>query len=50
MIYVTFTSNYNPATRFWIEERISGESFVLRLNREVEESSKFSWWIVNSKQ
>jgi hypothetical protein len=47
LIYVTFTSNYRPATRFWIEDRIEGESFVLRLDRDVEQDSNFSWWIIN---
>lgn len=47
LIYVTFTSDYSPATRFWVEDRKQGESFVLRLDKSVDADSVFSWWIVN---
>ncbi len=47
LIYVTFTSDYSPATRFWIEDRKKGESFVLRLDKPVDIDGIFSWWIVN---
>lgn len=47
LIYVTFSSNYNPATRFWIENRVAGEYFLLKLDKNVEVDSRFSWWIVD---
>ena len=47
LIYVTFTSDYTPATRYWVESRKKGESFVLKMDKIVNIDSQFSWWIVN---
>jgi len=47
LIYVTFTSDYTPATRYWVESRKKGESFVLKTDKIVDTDSQFSWWIVN---
>lgn len=47
LIYVTFTSDYTPATRYWVESRKKGESFVLKMDKVVDQDSQFSWWIVN---
>ncbi len=47
LIYVTFTSDYTPATRYWVESRKKGESFILKMDKIVDIDSQFSWWIVN---
>ncbi|QQS44650.1 tail fiber domain-containing protein [Candidatus Roizmanbacteria bacterium] len=47
LIYVTFTSDYTPATRYWVESRKKGESFILKTDKIVDKASQFSWWIVN---
>lgn len=47
LIYVTFTSDYSPATRYWVEGRKNGESFILKTDQPMAQDSSFSWWIVN---
>lgn len=47
LIYVTFTSDYSPATRFWVSERTEGASFALKLDQPLDADGVFSWWIVN---
>lgn len=44
-IYVTFNSNINPATRFWVESESSLEGFFLYLDKQVLETAEFSWWV-----
>ena len=53
-IYITFTSDYSPATRFWIAEKIppvEGQDpsgyFVVELDAPVETDATFDWWVVN---
>lgn len=46
-IYVTFTNNYSPATRYWVGERKDFEGFTLELDTKVDQDSEFNWWISN---
>ncbi len=46
-VYVTFNNNISPATRFWVEEKITGEGFYLSLDTPVAQSAEFSWWVTN---
>ncbi len=47
LIYITFSGDYNPATRYWIDSKIAKKSFTVRLDLPVASSAKFNWWIVN---
>ena len=45
-ILVTFTSDYSPATRYWITKS-AGENFSVNLDQPVTENSSFDWLIIN---
>ncbi len=47
LIYVTFSGDYSPAVRYWIEGKVAGNSFTVKLDAAVANSVKFNWWIVN---
>ncbi len=47
LIQVTFTSDYGPATRYWIKTKTAGQSFTIQLDQPVLTNAKFNWWIVN---
>ncbi|HEX7041640.1 MAG TPA: hypothetical protein VF189_00160, partial [Patescibacteria group bacterium] len=47
LIYITFTDDYSPATRYWIAAKNAGNSFTVKLDIPVLNNAKFSWWIVN---
>ena len=47
LIFVTFNSDYSPATRYWIENKTAGKSFTIKLDANVARDAKFNWWIVN---
>ena len=47
LIYVTFSGDYNPAVRYWIANKVAGNSFTVKLDAPVNNSVKFNWWIVN---
>jgi DNA-binding transcriptional MerR regulator len=44
-IYVTFNSDINPASRYWVEAEDPLEGFFLYLDKPVLEASEFSWWV-----
>ncbi len=44
-IYVTFQSNYSPATRYWVGAIKEGNGFEVNLDAPVIEDSYFSWWL-----
>jgi hypothetical protein len=44
-VYVTFTQNYSPATRFWISKIESGRGFLLELDAPVASNAEFNWWL-----
>lgn len=45
-ILVTFTSDYSPASRYWITKE-KGASFSVHLDKPVAGNSSFSWLIIN---
>jgi hypothetical protein len=47
LIYVTFSGDYSPAVRYWIDSKVAGNSFTVKLDAAVNNSVKFNWWIVN---
>ena len=47
LIYITFTDDYAPAIRYWIESKVAGTSFTIKLDKTVTSNTKFNWWIVN---
>jgi hypothetical protein len=47
LIYVTFSDDYSPATRYWIDTKTTGTSFTIKLDKTVTANTKFNWWIVN---
>jgi hypothetical protein len=46
-IYVAFTNNYAPATRYWSAEIKEYEGFVVETDTPVFNNSEFNWWITN---
>lgn len=46
-IYITFNSDFSPATRFWIGQKIPGDGFFVELDAPVSNNSNFNWWISN---
>jgi hypothetical protein len=47
LIYITFNGDYSPAVRYWIDTKVAGNSFTVKLDAAVNNSVKFNWWIVN---
>ncbi len=46
-IYITFTNNYSPATRFWVSRLDRNSGFVVELDAPVFEDVDFNWWLTN---
>jgi hypothetical protein len=46
-IYVTFSDDYAPATRYWTDSIIPNTSFTIHLDKPVGQDSRLNWWIVN---
>jgi len=46
-IYVSFNSEYAPATRYWTSDIRDYEGFVVETDTPLFENSEFSWWITN---
>ena len=44
-VYVTFTQNYSPATRYWVSKIESQNGFQLELDTPVSENVEFNWWV-----
>ena len=44
-VYITFTHNYSPATRYWISQTKGGEGFLLTLDAPVFDNTEFNWWL-----
>ena len=44
-VYVTFNSNYSPATRFWVSKVEAQKGFYIDLDAPVFDNAEFSWWI-----
>jgi hypothetical protein len=47
MIQVTFESDYAPATRYFIKDKVAGTGFTVVLDQAVATDAKFTWWIVS---
>lgn len=46
-VYVTFTTDYSPAARYWVAEIESDKHFTLELDAPVFDNAEFNWWITN---
>ncbi len=44
-IYITFTGNYSPATRYWVSNTVPYEGFYIELDSPVAQNTGFSWWV-----
>ena len=45
-IFVTFTEDYSPATRYWVTKN-EGIGFTVHLDQPVSTDTGFSWLIIN---
>lgn len=46
-INATFSSDFSPATRYWISQKIPFEGFYLELDAPTATDAEVSWWISN---
>lgn len=46
-INVTFSSDYTPASRYWISQKVPFEGFYLELDAPTANAVEFSWWVSN---
>lgn len=46
-INITFTSDYTPASRYWVSKKVPFEGFYLELDAPASMDSEFNWWISN---
>lgn len=46
-INVTFSSNFTPASRYWVSQKVPFEGFYLELDSPTASDAEFSWWISN---
>jgi len=44
-VYVTFTQDYSPASRFWVSKVDSQNGFLLELDAPVSTNTEFNWWL-----
>jgi len=44
-VYVTFTKNYSPASRYWVSDLRDREGFLLELDAPVSDNTEFNWWL-----
>jgi len=44
-VYVTFTQNYSPATRYWVSKVEDQNGFLLELDAPVSSNVEFNWWL-----
>ena len=47
IINISFNDDYSPALRYWIDEKVEGKYFKLKMDAKVSKNVKFNWWIVN---
>jgi len=45
-VFITFTSDYSPATRYWVTKKI-GESFTVHLDQPPNGHTSLDWLVVN---
>lgn len=46
-VHITFEDNYSPATKYWVEDKVSFEGFYLETDAAVAQDSIFNWWVTN---
>jgi len=46
-VFVTFSQNYSPATRYWISEIRDYSGFILELDAPLANNTEFNWWVTN---
>jgi hypothetical protein len=44
-VYVTFTQDYSPASRYWVSKVESQSGFLLELDAPVSSNAEFNWWL-----
>jgi hypothetical protein len=44
-VYVTFTQDYSPASRFWVSKVDAQNGFLLELDAPVSGNTEFNWWL-----
>ena len=44
-VYVTFTQNYSPATRYWVSKIDQQNGFLVELDAPVATNVEFDWWL-----
>ncbi len=44
-IFVTFSNDYSPATRYWVAEKQTYEGFYVELDAPINSNVEFNWWI-----
>jgi DNA-binding transcriptional MerR regulator len=44
-VYVTFTQNYSPATRYWVSKIDQQNGFLVELDAPVATNVEFNWWL-----
>jgi DNA-binding transcriptional MerR regulator len=44
-VYVTFTQNYSPATRYWVSKVEEQKGFLVELDTPVSNNVEFNWWL-----
>ncbi len=46
-VYVTFNTDYSPASRYWVGNKDQGLGFYIELDAPVARDTEFTWWITN---
>lgn len=46
-VYISFTGDYSPAVRYWVEEINNGHGFYVDLDSPIYTDAEFNWWISN---
>lgn len=46
-INVTFSSDYSPASRYWVSQKTNFEGFYVELDAPTASDAEFNWWISN---
>lgn len=44
-VYVTFTQDYSPATRYWVSDIKDQDGFLVEMDAPVFDNTEFSWWL-----
>ncbi len=46
-VYISFTEDYSPAVRYWVEEINNGHGFYVDLDSPLYKDAEFNWWLSN---